>query len=150
MGALLDATDQVVPIGGDGSAVPRSRGVWTGSDLQPWNALRSARVGLLGSVARPERVVRMLERHGVVPRVTHLRADHAHAGPAVVKRCARLAREEGLDLWLATAKCAAGLIGIRARGHLDFPLGVIDYELSLSPELARRVGAVLDLGDAQE
>lgn len=63
------------------------------------------RVGLLASVARPQRLVTSLLAAGVVVSVRLEVPDHGDFSPPVLRRAA----EAGVDAWLATARCATKL-----------------------------------------
>jgi tetraacyldisaccharide 4'-kinase len=135
--ALIALADHIVRVHA------RSRGVWDREALVPWSTLARARVGLLTALARPDRVARMLRGHGVLPLVIRTFPDHSH-----VPTPAR-ARPGGVvvDLWLATAKCAASLTRSGPRGPVAWSgerVLVIDHD-PWSPDLPRLlVPAALD------
>jgi tetraacyldisaccharide 4'-kinase len=123
VGALLDASDRVVAVGDGAGADARlvSRGAWSlelepdargpallwpsgGGALHTWEALARARVGLLCALARPERILRALARRGVTVREVVRARDHGPFGDRDLVRAR--AAGAGLDLWLATPKCA--------------------------------------------
>jgi tetraacyldisaccharide-1-P 4'-kinase len=79
-----------------------SRGAFVDGCLVPWRDLARLRVGLVTALARPERVVRLLFSHNVLPRTIRTFPDHARASIPDVG---------GIDLWLATPKCAVWLAG---------------------------------------
>jgi tetraacyldisaccharide 4'-kinase len=123
--ALRASSDRVVPV------PARSRGVHVrraGAEvLLPWSALCGVRVGLVTALARPDRVLRTLAAHSVIPAVVRTFSDHARA---------HLHGAPGVDLWLATRKCA---IGLRA------DVAVIDHRAVLEPSLEAALrGAPLD------
>jgi tetraacyldisaccharide 4'-kinase len=141
--ALLGACNLVVRVGdanelGDCRreepyAEVRSRGAWVGADLLTWDALRAARVGFVSALARPGRVTRAIERRGVRVRVAIRAADH---GPVPMRALREAHDKGGVDLWLATPKCAL---------HLEagvVPFARLDHCVSLAPSLAARVRAV--------
>jgi tetraacyldisaccharide 4'-kinase len=91
-----------------------SRGAWSPSGLVPWKEVANARVGLVTALARPDRVLRLLASHQVVPRVIRTFPDHGRV---------RVPRAD-VDLWLATPKCAVALRGVLVIDHepvLDGP-----------------------------
>jgi tetraacyldisaccharide-1-P 4'-kinase len=111
------------------------RGAWDASgNLWAWEALRCVRIGLLTALARPDRVLRTLARRGVLPRVVLRGRDH---GP-IEKRHERERRDERIDLWLATPKCA-----LHARNAgMRTPLATLDHSVVLHPRLCARLGAL--------
>jgi len=114
--ALLRAADRVVSVRG------ASRGAFVRGELVPFEALRAARVGLATGIARPGRVLRLLERHGVKPELVVESADHA---PLSLPRARDL-------LWLLTPKDAA---------RSSFDGGVLEYHLDLPPWLRNELTA---------
>jgi tetraacyldisaccharide 4'-kinase len=134
---LLDAVDGVVAVGdGEGAALPEGawralaigRGAHVGGELLSWEVLAGARVGLLCALARPDRVVRSLRRHGVRPSLVVRGRDH---GP--------LPHPKGhVDLWLATPKC-----GLHAsRFGLSAPLATLEHRVELGGGVAAALTAV--------
>jgi tetraacyldisaccharide-1-P 4'-kinase len=110
-----------------------SRGAWVdGGELLTWEVIRSLRVGLLVALGRPERVVRWLDRRGVAPRAIVRARDH---GPfrAGARSAALAAR--GIDVWLATPKCALHA----ASGLPGLPLAVLDHSVVLDERLRDRL-----------
>ncbi len=94
--------------------------------------LRSARIGMLLGVARPERVVSAVARRGIEPIVIVFSADHK-MGRSTVERARRLGRKRAIGFWVATAKCRAHL-----PSHIDgVPVLVLQQELLLGPEASR-------------
>jgi tetraacyldisaccharide-1-P 4'-kinase len=87
---LLRACDRVVPV------ETSSRGAWWSGRLIHYSELRGLRVGLVTSLARPERLVRGLAQRGVIPVELLIRADHDPA---------RSLPRRSVDLWLASPKC---------------------------------------------
>jgi tetraacyldisaccharide 4'-kinase len=113
-------------------ATVRSRGAWVGQALLTWEALRSRRVGLVTALARPDRVVRSLERRGVVPLAIVSARDHGPLGPRAALRAEAIIRAREVDIWLATGKCALHA----ARALPPFaPLARLDHTLILGTEL---------------
>lgn len=92
--ALLEAADALVPVAEDpdGDAPPSL-----------WETLRTARVGLVSSLARPQRVLRSLARRGVVPRVVVRARDHT---PVAMRAIREHERSGAVDVWVATRKCS--------------------------------------------
>ena len=129
VGTLLDAVDRVVAVHSE------SRGAFLGPELLAWSALASKRVGLVCALARPERVVRMLARHGILPEVVVRGPDH---GPLRPLRPWQGAGHQEVDLWLATPKCALHA----ARIPLSAPLATLQHRVVLGVDLARALTAV--------
>jgi tetraacyldisaccharide 4'-kinase len=145
--SLLDAADRVVALGDelDGASAPPegaahvrvgSPGVRVGEELLAWDAVRPLRVGLVCALARPERILVALARRGVEPVAVIRGPDHGpirwpgrartRAGAAVDAPF-----DAGVDLWLATPKCA-----LHARGlPFSAPIGVLEQSLSLPGSL---------------
>lgn len=113
--ALLAAADLVVVIGERvpsglprGTALTTSRlgGAIDGAGRpHTVEALRHASVGLLLGVARPERVLRMLQVNGITPAATVLLGDHARFAISDIDN-SQLTR---VDAWLTTGRCATKL-----------------------------------------
>jgi tetraacyldisaccharide-1-P 4'-kinase len=78
-------------------------GVEVAGALLPWASVRALRLGLVTALARPDRIVRSLAHHGVTPQVVVSAADH---GPARAVHRGAVAAARGIDLWVATRKCA--------------------------------------------
>lgn len=149
---LLAACDVVVPIGGEleepaGAGLGRS--VWpaaiestgalahTGPPLA-WEALRPLRVGLLVALGRPERLVRFLSQRGIVPRAIVRARDHGPFGLHARGQVALASRFRGIDVWLATPKCA-----LHAERTLPaLPVAVIDRSVVLHPSLRSRLRGI--------
>jgi tetraacyldisaccharide 4'-kinase len=70
-------------------------------------ALAEARVGVVLAMARPERFVRSLAAHGVVPVASRLFPDHAVPRPSHSGTGTGTGRP--VDAWLTTPKCATKL-----------------------------------------
>ncbi len=113
--ALTGAADHVVPVCGT------SRGVRIGTRLVAYAELDRTNIGLATGIARPERVVRMLASHGIVPARTKFMADHSSF---------RHPDRDGL-FWLTTAKDAARHAQANA----------IDYHFDLPTWLDRELGS---------
>jgi hypothetical protein len=86
--------------------------------LLTWEDLRGLRIGLATTVARPDRVRTHLADKGIVPVVVRTFSDHARP---------RLRHAPGIDVWLATAKCAANF----RESHV----AVLDHDVILEPSL---------------
>jgi tetraacyldisaccharide 4'-kinase len=71
-----------------------------GSERIALERLATLRLGVVLAIARPERVLDALERHGITPRAVWLAADHAAPRPKLESR---------VDAWLTSAKCATKL-----------------------------------------
>jgi tetraacyldisaccharide 4'-kinase len=122
-----------------------SRGAQVGECLRTWDELSKVRVGLLCALARPERLIRELEGRGVECRAVVRARDHGPFDARAIARAARAAETAGVDLWLATGKCALHLahvaadVGLRLRA----PLGTIEHSVTLSCALRQRLRAVV-------
>ena len=153
---LLDACDAVVPAGAAAQEVrpavpgpsgrmgPRpmwpvrveAQGAWAnGGTLLTWETLRVLRVGLLVALARPERVVRGLERNGVFPRVIVRARDHGPFGARARWIAEQAIAADAIDLWLATPKCVLHA----AWGLPGLPVAVLDHSIHLHPDLRSRL-----------
>jgi len=120
-------------------AFVHSRGAWVGQSLLTWEALRTRRVGLVTALARPERVVRSLERRGLAPVAIVSARDHGPLGLVARLRAKAITRAGTVDLWVATGKCA--LHAARALPR-DVPLAVLDHTVILDPALEVRLRGV--------
>jgi hypothetical protein len=111
----------------------RSRGARRPSgELVAWPELARTRVGLLTSLARPERVVRLLASHHVVPRAILTFPDHARA------RFPRTGGAERVDVWLVPPKCAVSLDGA------PVDTLVLDHEPDAGDDVRAALGVMLD------
>jgi tetraacyldisaccharide 4'-kinase len=136
--ALLAAADHVAAIVEEGAESSNGDAVLSGA-FRVRSSLRGAidaggtrvslarlaqrRTGLLLAIARPERVVRMLDRYGIHPVTTIALADHATLDAKARDR----ARTAPVDDWLTTARCATKLppaIGGRPVSWLDHDVDV--------------------------
>jgi len=117
-------------------ATVSSRGAWVGQALLTWEVLRSRRVGLITALARPERVARSLERHGVTPVAVVSARDHGPLGPTAAARANAITNAGQVDMWVATAKCALHAARVLAPGS---PLASLDYTVAIGPELLTRL-----------
>jgi tetraacyldisaccharide 4'-kinase len=121
--ALLEATDRVVSVGDDpADARIASRGARLGVALLEWDTLRPLRIGLACALARPDRIVRFLQRRGIRPVALARGRDH---GPMPQR-----ALDRTVDLWIATPKCALHVAPLRA------PLATLDHDLVLAPSVS--------------
>ncbi len=129
------------PLGRDvWPAAVESRGAWlSGAGLVTWDALRGARLGLIVALARPDRLLRWLAARGVVPRVVVRGRNHGPVG-ASGKRLASGAR--GLDMWIATPKCALHAARAGLFSAMCAPLATLDHTVLLPPELRRGLRAL--------
>ncbi len=153
---LLAATDAVVPMGAgeSGSAADlaagawvesapelwpacvESRGAWVhGGGLMTWKVLSAIPVGLLTALARPDRLVRSLARHGVVPRAVICGRDH---GPLGARAGRQVAGNDEVELWLATPKCALHA----ARELPGVPVAILDHSVTLHAALRNALRGV--------
>jgi len=157
--ALSLACDAVVAVGDDndgaavetsaGAAWPRwfarveSAGARVAGELHTWGALASVRLGLLALLARPDRIVRSLERRGVTLGAVVRGRDHGPAGARFLEQAARAEVSRRIDLWLVTPKC--GLHVARAcaeSARLGAPVATIDHRLVLCEPLRQRLRVV--------
>ncbi|MEO7112298.1 MAG: tetraacyldisaccharide 4'-kinase [Polyangiaceae bacterium] len=100
-------------------------------DVITYDALSNMRVGLGLSIAHPERVLRMLERRGVVPVACVYVGDHA--GSEIRGGMERISRRDrSLDAWLISEKCASFVV---PTSHDTVPIYVVAHELKLELEL---------------
>jgi tetraacyldisaccharide 4'-kinase len=127
-GSLLASADRVVVVGAARwgfSPAPHpvdevdvvSRGAWAfdaagRQTLFDWAALRQLRLGLWTGLAHPERVLRVLSRHGIV--LVEAVCGRDHQGPLTRTRGPRF---RPLDLWLTTEKCHAQLVARMSPGR---------------------------------
>jgi tetraacyldisaccharide 4'-kinase len=157
---LVAASDAIVTVG-DGEPAAElfdlGRSVWPSrvdslgvetyvdeGALMTWPAVRALRVGLLTALARPERVLRALARRGVVPRAILSARDHGPFGRGAGSRAERRAREHGVDLWLATPKCALHA----ARALPALRVAVVHHFVTLHPSLRKRLRGLGERGQA--
>lgn len=148
--ALLAAADRVVALGEDDTLHPALakrvdvqrvgvvlEGAYVqgakGGELLPWPTLRSLRVGVFLTIARPMRVLDALARRAVEPVVVLRSADHRPPEAATCRLAAHWS--SNVDLWLCTAKCATHL-GSPIGGR---PVGTLAYNLLLPSELVREL-----------
>ncbi|HXN32393.1 MAG TPA: tetraacyldisaccharide 4'-kinase [Polyangiaceae bacterium] len=156
MAALLRACDGVVAIGdcpragvdvesegafGAWRASMSSSGARVGDTLRTWDDLGRMRLGLLCAIARPERVVRSLQRRGVAVRAVVRARDHGPLAGSIFARAALAGALAGIDLWLATPKCSLHFALSRAGvgNVLQAPFGTIEHTLVLSEALSERL-----------
>jgi tetraacyldisaccharide-1-P 4'-kinase len=122
-GSLEALADLVVPVRA------RSLGAWSPQRvLLPWSEIGRARVGLVTALARPERVLRLLASHQVVPRAMRTFPDHARL---------RLPKAD-VDMWLTTPKCAVHV------SPTERNLWMIDHEPLLNDRAETLLRLVLD------
>jgi tetraacyldisaccharide 4'-kinase len=147
--ALLASADHVAVLCAAGAAVPpdllgavalesRIDGALDAAGARHSLAeLAGLRVGLLLTVARPERIVRALAAHGIVPVASLFLADHA------VPSAADLAgARTRLDVWLTTARCAAKLpsslpASLPPSAGGDVPMLTLDHRIDVAPLIPR-------------
>jgi tetraacyldisaccharide 4'-kinase len=149
IGAMLAVVDRVVPIGEEAAgARVVSRGAYHGDTLLSWEALRSLRLGLACALARPDRLIRALARRGITPCAVVRSGDHAPIPTCALRAQQALASHgSGVDLWLATAKCALHVVPERTRMHTSMhrpihsPIAMIEYEVECSPALSACLSA---------
>lgn len=138
----------VLVVGSSAGSIPGGVDEWvhegTIMTLLPWPAVRALRVGLLTALARPERIMRTLAARGVVPRATVSTRDHGPFGGRARRRAAAEARDHGIDMWLATPKCALHA----ARDLPALRVAVVDHLVTLHPSLRKRLRDIAS-SDAQ-
>jgi tetraacyldisaccharide 4'-kinase len=100
--------------------------------LLDWPTLRPLRLGLFVALARPQRVLGTLARHGITPAHVVALGDHALPPRDLPRRLEGL----GCDLWLASAKCATRLEA------LGIPHATIAQEVHLSTALRDALSAL--------
>lgn len=111
--SLRAACDMVVAVGDDRPrALPEAHharlelhGVRVEGRLLGWDEVARQRVGLLCALARPDRVVRSLERRGVRVRALARARDHGPFTRALLDGL----HEAAVDIWLVTPKCRCAL-----------------------------------------
>jgi len=142
---LVEACDLVVAVGDAGQApIPAGTlhapaeipGAWVRGELVGWDELAGLRLGLLSALARPDRVVRSLERRGGRVTAVVRAPDHGPFGADSLER----ASGEAVDLWVATPKCALHLFAARAarsRSAASREVGVLRHACALPVALAR-------------
>lgn len=145
VGALVAATDRIVAVGDDSTdARSASRGAWVGQELLTWDVLAGLRLGLVVSLARPERLLAFLARRGLTPSVVVRARDHGRVSPSAL-------RAPSVDLWLASPKCGlharAALRASRPRSPAP-PLAVLEHTVALGPRLSQLVRAIACLDPA--
>jgi tetraacyldisaccharide 4'-kinase len=137
---LLDACDVILLGAGSGGASWQLRddgrvlayrdqllGARTpGGELIGVDALASLRLGVTLAIARPQRVVRELEAHGIHPRAIRFAADHGQPTGGGAR---------GLDAWLTTDKCGTKL----GDSLVGVPVWVLERRLELPAALVERV-----------
>jgi tetraacyldisaccharide-1-P 4'-kinase len=159
---LLSACDAVVPVG-DAVEAPgpeldgieaaassmcarrkmwparvESRGAWVdGGTLMTWEAMRSLRVGLCVALGRPERILRWLARRHVLPQVVVRARDHGPFGSRA-RRAVGAGSARGVDVWLATPKCALHA----TRAFPGLPLAVLEHAVVLDLSLRNTLRAI--------
>jgi len=135
----IDAVDPSLE--GSWPADAHSRGVWSGGRIVPWGDLAGTRVGLVCASARPHRVLRFLEARGLNVRAMIRDPDHGplRSGACLVRGLADAERQSGVDLWLATAKCAIHLERSRYLTPSLPGVALIDYSLTLGTKLVERL-----------
>jgi tetraacyldisaccharide 4'-kinase len=119
-----------------------SSGVQVGETMRTWDDIAGLRVGLLCAMARPERLIRSIERRGIALRALVRARDHGPVAASDFVRAARAARAgSGIDLWLATPKCCLHFTqpGTDVGNILQAPIAAIEHTVVLSSALIRRL-----------
>lgn len=163
--ALLDACDAIVAVGDPDTpatgfdpnepfrphaAVFRagvlSPGARVGGAIQTWDVLARFRVGLLCALARPDRVVRALQRRGISVRAVVRAPDHGPWSRSAAAQASRAEKEHGIDSWLATPKCALHLSPFETNSDVgsrgSVPVCTIEHSLALPEPLRDRLRAL--------
>jgi tetraacyldisaccharide 4'-kinase len=148
---LVGACDMLVAVGDEappglsGACHVRTEllGAWVAGDLVPWDRLVKLRLGLLCALARPDRVVRALERRGARVCDVILAPDHGPFSRDVPGRVSGAA----VDLWLATPKCALHALEARVRSS---KVGVICTTYALPLALTAALSDLLDRAVARQ
>ncbi|WP_394826222.1 tetraacyldisaccharide 4'-kinase [Pendulispora albinea] len=107
-------------------------------DLVPFEQLARMKVGLVTALARPERIVRFLQAHGVFPRTAIHASDH---GPVSARTLTLAAEAHRIEVWVATYKCA-----IHLRNPASIPVCVLEHHVALPPSLRHELHAALLAG----
>ncbi len=157
---LIEVCDAVVPIGNlpdptsaEWCAISGKREAFpvhvegagahlTSGELVSWAALAGAPVGLITTLGRPDRLVRSLAARGVDPRLVLRGRDHGPSPAGLGRAASRGAKEAGIALWLATAKCSVHLeraAGGDASALLGAPRATLEHRLVLSGSLLARL-----------
>jgi tetraacyldisaccharide 4'-kinase len=97
-----------------------------------WEALSTSRAGLLLGIARPDRILRSLASHGVIPAAVRFLRDHSSAAEF---RSSERFQSERVDLWLTTKKCAVKL----GDTYCGAPLLSLEHRVELPGALLDRV-----------
>ncbi|GAC1351930.1 MAG: hypothetical protein NVSMB1_09730 [Polyangiales bacterium] len=131
--ALISMSDEVVEMGGRDAKREFSAIIEAGV-RRPLSALSGRRVGLITVVARPKRVLEMLDVQGIVP-VKHLAFhDHGGSSPLPTSTLGAMTRKLRIDLWLVDPKSAL---------HLPAenwgPVAMLDVRWHLSEALVQRI-----------
>lgn len=123
--------------------VMKSRGAWTasssahsapsGARFLDYEELSGLRLGLVTSLARPDRISAWLGRRGVTPEVILSGGDHRPVSTRAMREAGK-----GLDAWLATEKCATHL-----GAFADLPVFTLDYRAFPAVALVAALGAAL-------
>ncbi len=153
--AVLSHCDRVVAVGVDGGRADEvtteerpldharvvCEGAWLEGRRLSWEELRTRRVGLWTSIARPRRVRDQLVAMGVVPVLVAAHADHADVSRRDARSIGRHAHDAGVDLWICTAKCA---VRLEAQGTQDalgpVPVATLEHALCLGDALKVALG----------
>jgi tetraacyldisaccharide 4'-kinase len=100
-------------------------------------SLARLRAGLIVAVARPERIRRALEVHGIEPSLRLELADHAALTPADLDRARSSAepdrRAPAPEIWLTTARCSTKLPAVL----WGAPVLALDHRIEVGPLLPR-------------
>jgi tetraacyldisaccharide 4'-kinase len=134
--AVLCAPGAAIPPGLPGAVALESRidaALDAAGARHPLAELAGLRVGLLLTVARPERIVRALAAHGIIAVASLFLADHAV--PSAADRAGARTR---LDVWLTTARCAAKLpSSLPSSAGGDVPVLTLDHRIDVAPLVQR-------------
>ena len=117
----------------------------TSGELLSWDALADTPVGLITTLARPDRLVRSLAARGVYPRLVLRGSDHGPSPARLGRRASSATKDAGIALWLATAKCSIHLERLEraadrdARALLGAPRATLEHRFVLSGSLVARL-----------
>jgi tetraacyldisaccharide 4'-kinase len=114
--------------------------------LLGWEDLSRVRVGLYTAVARPARLLARMGHRGVAPAAVVSSADHSAPSSAALRAVERAVQENGVELWVTTAKCRTRLGPSRARFLGGAPVATLDDRVRLGETLQLRLDALQPRG----
>jgi len=142
---LTALSDMIVRVGKTENAGARviGEGAWLGARKLSWDEVRSHRVGLWTSIARPERVLADVVDAGVTPAFVVTHADHGEVGDRPRAAIARAARDRGVNLWVCTPKCAVSASRNRTLSLAGVPFATLEHEVELDAALKAVLAGVV-------